>query len=105
MDAEAEETECAGHGGAKEKWRKIGGRWSWVGRIAKVLVFENWILVFLCSFAVGFHIATSLLFISLTRLIFIYFLFSFLFYFGFKILYVDKIYSRVKKQMIDFFFI
>ena len=54
---------------------------------AKVLVFENWILLFLCSFIVGFQIATSLLFISLTCLIFVYFFFSFLFYFGFKILY------------------
>ena len=40
---------------------------------AKVLVFENWILLFLCSFIVGFQISTSLLFISLTRLIFVYF--------------------------------
>ena len=54
---------------------------------AKVMVFENWILLFLCSFIVGFQIATSLLFISLTCVIFVYLFFSFLFYFGFKISY------------------
>ena len=42
---------------------------------AKVMVFENWILLFLCSFIVGFQISTSLLYISLTRLIFVYFFF------------------------------
>ena len=31
-EAEAEETERKGHGGAEAERRKIGGRWSWVGR-------------------------------------------------------------------------
>ena len=81
VDVEVEETECDGHGGI-EVLVEEG-----FTHTAKVLVFENWILLFLCSFIVGFQIATSLLFISLTCLIFVYFFFSFLFYFGFKILY------------------